>query len=201
MFLRYLRKLLSWQLGGQVLAPVESEVDELADGVMPIRWGDRRFVITDKYGRLKRRGKGHWGSDLMTRRNDGSKIVALPGKTKHYECPTGVVEARCCLAGVVVRVLDDKKNGGAIYVDHGRFMSVYRHLDQDFKDLWPAKGQSIPKGTVIGIVGHAPSAGKKGINHLHFELWDTDKAREGHPWDRRRQAIDPGPHLAKWAGR
>lgn len=180
----------------------EIEELELINGVMPIRqevegsngtlW--HNFVITDGFGRKgvggKRRGKGHYGLDLMRRRSKSGGFD-YPEYARHFFCPSDVVEAVACFSGEVVRVVRDS-NGVAVYVDHGRYITVYRHL----KNVTVEVGDIAYKGWKLGIVSHAPK-NKKGINHLHFELWDT-KRRGKSVWNRERQAIDPGPFVKKW---
>lgn len=179
MILRYLRKLLSWQP-----KPMEH-------GVWPVRSLEGRPPkVSDKFGRKKRSGRGHLGVDIMYRRPKKG-TDSRPTQTKWYECPEGV-EAIACATGDVVRVVNSSAHGIAVYIQHGRYMSVYRHLSTTFVE----KGDRVPMMQRVGIIGHAPSAGDHGINHLHFEIWDTELP--GGEWSRRRKAVDPGPFLRRW---
>lgn len=194
--LKFLRKLRS-----------EIKIPELSDGVMPIRQvvegsdGTRwyKFVISDGFGRKgvggKRGGKGHYGLDFMRRRIKSGSFY-YPEYARHYYCPSNIVEAVACVAGDVIKVFTDG-NGTAVYVSHGRYMSVYRHL----KNVIVNKGQAVIKGQQLGIVSHAPKNKTRGINHLHFELWDTNRRGTGSKYNRNRQAINPKPFIKKWAQR
>lgn len=172
------------------------EIYSLDFGCIPMRRSGTPagVVISDDFGRNKRKGKGHLGVDFAYRRKESGK-PNLPEYTRHYYCPNDVVLAIACARGEVVRVhFDLVKNGTAVYVKHGKHLSVYRHL----KDVTLVEGQVVSMGDVLGIVSHAPS-NPNGFNHLHFEIWllkhwTNDKRR----WDRKSQAVDPEVFLDKW---
>lgn len=166
---------------------------ELDVGTVPMKYEGHTPVVTDGFGRDKRGGKGHLGVDLMFKRIKAGE-VRLPSHTRWFWCPTGQVMAVACAPGEVIRIVRSKSQGIAVYIKHGRYMSVYRHLTTTPL----VYGSDVTEGEFVGIVGHAPKAGKRGINHLHFEIWDTDKAGL-RTRDRKKQAIDPGPFLARWS--
>jgi len=171
------------------------EPNYLKEGTMPLCLPGIHPVVTDgferKGPRAKRNGKGHYGVDLMYRRPK-SGAFDKPVYTRHFYCPSNVL-AVACSAGTVVRVVTDG-NGTAVYLSHGRYMSVYRHL----KDVEVSLGETLLEGDFLGLVSHAPKAGRQGVNHLHFEIWDTDKRLKGGRWNRARQAIDPEHFLRGW---
>lgn len=158
-------------------------------------WGPLR--VSDGFERpgpdAKRRGRGHLGCDFMYRRPHKGPWDR-PEKTPWFQSPSWMVWALACVDGTVIRIVRDKRQGGAVYIRHGRYMSVYRHLE--LESLLVYKGQVLKAGARLGIVGHAPKAGSKGINHLHFEIWDSQ--RPGGKWSRARKAIDPKPMLTYW---
>lgn len=173
--------------------------DELVIGVWPVAIhrgleptisdGYKPTAVVDANGKKLRRQ--HLGVDIMFRR-PAKGAEHRPQLTRWYQCPTGVVLAIACAPGTVTRIVRSPKHGGAVYVDHGRYLSVYRHLAA----IDVAVGQEVAMGQGLGIVGHAPSAGQRGINHLHFEVWDTQL--QGRRWSRRMKAVDPGPFLRRW---
>lgn len=139
----------------------------------------------------KRNGKGHLGVDVMFRRTESGDFDR-PEYTRHFFCPSDVVEAVAVAPGKVWSVQHDNRNGGVVKISHGsKHLTVYRHLARmDVK-----AGQLVRPGDVLGIVGHAPSAGTKGINHLHFEIWDTSIPG---PNTRLNRSVDPEPWLRWW---
>ena len=84
------------------------------------------------------------------------------------------------------------KNGWVVKVMHGnRYMTVHRHL----ASVAVKDGQEVCMAECIGIVGHAPSAGKRGVNHDHFEIWDWSKRG---PNSRLAKSVDPQPWIDGW---
>ena len=140
--------------------------------------------------KAKRKGKGHLGHDFMLRRRKSGR-EARPEYAKHYFCPTGLGIAVSPVKGVVGVVRFSKRQGWWVEVKHGRYMSVFRHL------IRPAvvPGQEVGLGQMVGIVGHAPVAGKRGINHLHWELWDM--MRKG-PRRRSAKIVNAKRYLRRW---
>lgn len=152
-----------------------------------------QFSISDGFGRNKRRGKGHLGADLARRRLTKG-IWKRPEYSPWYYCPSNLVHAVACAGGEVIRITTDG-NGTAVYLKHGRYMTVYRHLN----GVYVTKGTHLGMGDFIGIVSHAPKNRPKVFNHLHFEVWDTTLRGDAGVWNRGRQAIDPAPFLKRWA--
>lgn len=177
-----------------------AEVPELgppgSPGVWPVRMHiDRKPVVTDGFQRpgpgAKRKGRGHLGVDIMFRRQ-GIGSMDRPEYARRYWCPSGVAEAIACAGGRVVAAKRSRTQGWWVKVSHGRYMSVYRHLSRcDVK-----AGDVVYAGDTIGIVGFAPKAGRFGLNHLHFEIWDL--SRKGSKRSRKRMSVDPGLWLRHW---
>lgn len=178
-------------LGPITLASISAGQSALG-GVWPVEsFAGLSPVVSDGFGRDKRGGRGHLGADIMFRRPI-SGAEDRPGYTRHFFCPSGQVRAVASLGGEVVRVKHDRRNGGVVKILHSkRWLLVYRHLVNPCAE----QGAEISAGDVLGIVGYAPHAGDRGINHLHFEIWDT--AKQGAP-TRANQAIDPAPYLRAW---
>ena len=145
-----------------------------------------KAVISDPFGTQKRGGRGHFGIDIAYRRHI-SGVADLPQLTRHYIC-SGLEHILACENGEVLSIIRSKRNGWVIKIDHGRYISVYRHLSS----VQSVSGV-IEKGTKIGIIGFAPSAGNSGFFHLHFEIWDM--SLPGPKNSRRHHAIDPEPFL------
>lgn len=168
---------------------------ELADGVWPVRSLDGfPPVISDGFQRpgpgAKRGGKGHLGHDVMFRRPEKGAFDR-PDYTPHFFCPSGKAEAINVVKGIVGIVKQSLTQGWWVEVKHGRYMSVHRHLAH----VCVEGGELIEAGHTLGIVGHAPRAGKKGINHDHWEMWDMLR-----PGPRRRayKIIDASRFLRRW---
>lgn len=145
-----------------------------------------RPVVSDPFGLRKRGGRGHLGIDIAYRRKV-SGVADLPRLTKHFIC-FGQEWIVACESGKVLSVMLSKKNGWVVKINHGRYISVYRHLSS----VQSVQGV-IEKGAKIGVVGFAPAAGKNGFFHLHFEIWDM--SLPGPKNSRRHHAIDPEPFL------
>ncbi len=172
---------------------------ELADGCWPMRGLIHEGVAyevkeSDGFQRpspkAKRGGKGHLGHDFMSRRLKRGP-EDRPDYTKWYFCPTGKGEAVAPVRGIVGTVKFSTAQGWWVEVKHGRYMSVFRHL----ACVHVATGGAVESGDSIGIVGHAPKAGKRGINHLHWELWDLFRA--GPRW-RAYKVINAKRFLRHW---
>lgn len=168
---------------------------EMVPGVWPVAYyGTSEPKVSDGFQRpgpnAKRRGNGHLGIDVMFRRSKKGP-ENRPEETKWYFCPNGVVRAIAVAHGTVGRVRLSKRQGWWVEVKHGRYMTVYRHL----ASVAVKPGDCVCAGYDIGIVSHAPMAGDNGINHLHFEVWDT--LRPG-PNRRANKVVDPAPWLRRW---
>lgn len=165
------------------------------DGIWPVKSiGTDRPTISDGFERpgpnAKRAGRGHLGVDVMFRRAEKG-MFDRPQFTPRFWCPSGAAIVVACCPGTVSVVEWSKRNGGVVKVQHGRYMTVYRHLAR----IDVARGQVVAMGAELGIVGHAPSAGAKGINHLHFEVWDSQRLGRN---NRINRSVDPGAWLRHW---
>lgn len=192
---RYITKLIrDWQrrhnltvdgiLGKMTRMSIDGTDSEVFNPAMPVdKYLGISPIVTDGFGRDKRGGKGHLGVDIMFRRSkSGDKH--LPWYTKHFFCPDNA-SVLSCEDGRVVEVGYSESNGWFVKIEHGRWMSVYRHLRMTRKDL---DDSFVSKGQPIGTIGHAPSS-KHGINHLHFEIWDM--SLDGSRGSRSLRAVDP----------
>lgn len=167
----------------------------LVPGVWPVEgFGEYEPKVSDGFQRpgpkAKRGGKGHLGIDVMFRRREKGP-EARPARTKWYFCPSHVIRAVVVHKGTIGRVKFSARQGWWVEVKHGRYMTVYRHL----ANVSVKPGDEVEAGDLVGIVSHAPHAGKRGINHLHFEVWDMLR-----PGPRRRayKVVDPKPWLRRW---
>ena len=128
----------------------------------------------------------------MFRRKKSGDFL-LPEYTRHFFCPSDKVVAQNVFPGRVWSARFDKNHGWAVKIDHGgNHLTVHRHLSE----VVVKKGDDLVMGQTIGFVGHAPSAGRNGVNHNHFEIWDT--SRKGKKSSRARMAIDPKPWMDNW---
>lgn len=164
-------------------------------GYLPIRgYKDFKVVVSDGFAwpgpGAKRNGKGHLGNDFMLRRHKSGGVLK-PDYVRHFWCPSNTIEAISPCPGTVLSVKLSVRNGWVVKVSHGRHMTVHRHLSK----TCVSPGQEIEAGQAVGIVGHAPSAGKNGINHNHFEIWDLSKPGK---MTRLNKSIDPGPYVKGW---
>ena len=154
-----------------------------------------RVVETDGFERpgpdAKRNGRGHLGGDFMFRRAESGGF-SRPEYTRHFFCPTGGAEAIAPVDGRVWSVRHSANNGWVVKLSHGYpYLTAYRHLARVDVDA----GQEVKMGQTLGIIGHAPIAKKRGVNHLHFEIWDF--SRPG-PRNRIVKVVDHGPWLKGW---
>jgi murein DD-endopeptidase MepM/ murein hydrolase activator NlpD len=147
--------------------------------------------VSDGFGESggeKRNGRGHLGVDIMFRRPTKG-VFNRPTETPFFRMPNNVL-ALACQRGKVWSVVRDPQ-GFVIKIDHGTpWLSVYRHL----KNPLVSKGERVGPGQPIGTIGHDPR-NKQGINHLHFEIWDTSRGTEN---TRAKRSIDPAPFLKLW---
>ena len=167
----------------------------MVPGVWPVAYyGASAPRVSDGFQRpgpnAKRGGKGHLGVDIMFRRA-AKGVEARPDQTKWYYCPSGEVRAVAVSPGIVGRVRFSERQGWWVEVRHNRYMTVYRHL----ASVVVHTGQYVEAGHNIGIVGHAPHAGARGINHLHFEVWDMLRPGRNR---RANKVVDPAPWLRRW---
>lgn len=202
--MNFINMLLQWWRSQPPTFPEEKPCTGLGEpgtpGTFPVAiWEGHDPVITDSFERpgpgAKRNGKGHWGGDIALRRPKSGK-VRRPEYVKHFFCPNDKVPALNVFPGIVKSVKNSKKHGRVVKVAHGtRHISVHRHLSRT--DV--VAGQVVAEGTALGILGHAPSAGDKGFNHDHFEIWDM--TLPGPKNSRAAHAVDPGPWLKHWTKR
>jgi hypothetical protein len=141
----------------------------------------------------------HLGVDVMYARVPHGE-PSPPDMTKGFKCPSGKSPVIACGPGKVYSVDPADKHGVCVKVDHGQVggfgpcLSVYRHL----ASLKVAKGQVIPAGTFLGFAGKDLSGSKTTPNHLHFELWKTDRPRASGQDIREAYSIDPEPYMRRW---
>lgn len=139
-------------------------------------------------GGEKRNGNGHLGVDIMFRRPTKGEFER-PHQTPWFRMP-GNVLALACNSGVVWSVVRDPQ-GFVVKIDHGSpWLSVYRHL----KNALVSKGERVGSGHPLGTIGHDPR-NPRGINHLHFEVWNTSIGKVN---TRDARSIDPAKFLAAW---
>ena len=180
-------------MGGKVRQKLP---EELIGGVWPMRGlAGHAPRESDGFQRpgpnAKRGGKGHLGHDFMYRNAAKAVVEARPEVVKWYFCPNNSAQAVSPVKGVVGTVQFSKTQGWWVEVKHGRFMSVFRHL----VSVSVSSGDALEVGELVGLVGHAPKAGKRGINHLHWELWDLLRAG---PRRRAHKVVDATQYLRKW---
>ena len=76
-----------------------------------------------------------------------------------------------CAGGVVEDILDDKKMGTTVIIDHNGIKSKYQNLSPN---VAVQKGDEVAEGAVIGVVGDSATYEIADAPHLHFELTDGD---------------------------
>ncbi len=156
---------------------------------------DKRFpVISDGFAPAGREGRGHFGVDVMFRR-PASGAQKAPVYAKHFECPSDRV-FMVAPADCLVKVAGKNSTGLRVQLDMGspkgmpgRVFCYGTHMSR----LLVEAGQVIQQGTRIGIVGADPRQGTKGLNHMHFEIWDM--TIDGKYPD---QSIDPEVFMKTW---
>ncbi len=164
---------------------------------VPINNSGSKPVISDGFGATKRGGKGHYGCDLMYKRQTSGE-ARPPELSRGFAMPSMAIPALACGPGTIHQVNLNDSHGISIIVDHhnvpgiGPRVSAYRHLSTAFVK----KGDTVFGGTPLGYIGYDLTQGKAGLNHLHFELWDTSKSGGSNP--RVDFGYDPAIDLAKW---
>ncbi len=80
-----------------------------------------------------------------------------------FNVPTGT-PVYATADGVVTKTGRGKKEYGlTVSIQHGKFTTVYQHLDE----IKTAKGKKVKRGDVIGYAGNS---GKALVSHLHYEV-------------------------------
>ena len=115
----------------------------LAVPVAGIRPGD----LVDTFDDARSEGRVHDAIDIMASR--GTPVVAAA-------------------AGTVARLFESERGGLTVYVQNGRTVYYYAHLDAYAAGL--AAGQAVGRGDVLGTVGSTGNASPDGP-HLHFAVW------------------------------
>lgn len=83
---------------------------------------------------------------------------------------------RAALDGVVVEVAEEKELGKVVRLRHSQgITTVYGHL----KDTYVKTQDNVKQGLIIGCVG---KSGLAEAAHLHFEVWEGDKAQDPEKW-------------------
>lgn len=145
-------------------------------------------VVSDGFGRTKRGGSGHLGIDIMYKRPTKG-VHNPPEETPWFRMPHET-PALACKDGTIWSV-EQQGPGIVVRIDHGYpWLSVYRHIVRALV----VKGDNVRAGEAVGTIGHDPR-NPKGINHLHFELWDTSI---GSANTREARSIDPAPYMVHW---
>lgn len=157
-------------------------------------------VISDGFDREGRRGAGHFGVDIMYRRPSAGP-VQYPQYSKWHYMPSNSVRVLACGPGTIHAVHLNDSHGISVEIDHHRLsgdgprVSAYRHLSS----CSVTKGMTVQAGTVIGIVGYDVSRkATETPNHLHFELWATDKTFTYSRERRKRFGFDPRGVMRGW---
>lgn len=152
----------------------------------------KRPTVSDHFDRFGIAGhRQHLGADIMYPR--GVRGEARPPEfSRAFFALTGT-PVLCVGPGRIHAIDRTDRHGIMVMVDHGGTaegprVSVYRHLATA---LALAKGTPIAGGSLLGTVGRDVSQGDKGLNHLHFEWWDTSRARGPGQSLRDAFAIDP----------
>lgn len=165
----------------------------IADGVFPLpNIGARKAVITDHFQAVATTGeKGHrqhLGVDVAYVRL-ASEPQTLPRGTKLFYSPADTPVLAALPGKIWSATFSDL--GHSVVIDHGNVGGVgpcctfYQHLSS-WSRAWK-KGDPIIAGEQLGIVGGSLSGYP--WHHLHFELWLPT----------RNKAVDPTPHMMKWA--
>lgn len=147
-------------------------------------------AVSDGFSRSSRGGAGHYGVDIMFKREAAGE-VDLPEFTTWFEMPTDRVDALAPGPGFVNAVNKLDPHGVSIEVVHDEsgYTTAYRHLAR----AYVRAGQRVVTGTPLGRVGFDRAMPpEKTPNHLHFELWDTRVvASPGQTERRKSYGIDP----------
>jgi murein DD-endopeptidase MepM/ murein hydrolase activator NlpD len=148
-----------------------------------------RPVISDGFDSM--RGAAlHAGVDLMFRRATRSELVgAFPPGTPNGTALYFMWNDTLVLAASAGRVWSAAATprGYQVVIDHGRFATLYQHLERLTIDerLAGPNGPTVEAGQPLGVVGGDPTDASR-LKHLHFELW------------RGRTRIDPEPAMRSW---
>jgi len=122
------------------------------------------YVITSPYG--PRWGRIHQAVDIVGGKGYGSPIYAANNGT--------VISAKYSYTG-----------GNAITINHNNgYYTYYCHLSK----ILVSKGDVVPAGFVIGLMGHTGHNSKTGLpvgTHLHFGIW------KGPPYGHKSTSINP----------
>jgi len=105
-----------------------------------------------QYNETLKQFEAHMGVDFLA--SSGSKVYAV-------------------LDGKVSEVGNNYLQGNYIVISHENGLkSVYSSLGDEIS---VAKGDTVKKGDIIGVVGSSSYSELEEGNHLHFELLDNDK--------------------------
>ncbi len=172
-----------------------------SDAVWPVPvWKGERPVISDGFKRHAEKDartgrqlhRQHLGVDIMFR-NARAQKPKVPTTTAWHHCASGDVPMLAALAGEVWTA-ERTSTGFTVHIDHGSrygapLVTYYTHMSS----LLVRKGQVVPSGALIGIVGNDPRT-KNDPNHCHFEIWDYSEGSR----PRELRCVDPGPYLKVW---
>ena len=120
----------------------------LAIPVAGIRPGD----LVDTFDDARSEGRIHDAIDIMAPR--GTPVVSAA-------------------PGTVARLFASERGGLTVYVQDGRTVYYYAHLDAYAAGL--AAGQTVGRGDALGTVGSTGNASPDGP-HLHFAVWIAPSA-------------------------
>lgn len=146
-------------------------------------WQGRFPVVSNPYGGTYPDGHVHLGVDIMYRRlpgkdpekaDDPQGVSGTLQKSGLFYMPNGI-QVVAAQQGDVWSISKTKK-GIAVVIEHGPlpYTTFYQHMS----DVFVTKGQSVTRGTPIGIVGAGEEKGA--LRHLHFELtkWGPKKGQK-----------------------
>lgn len=169
----------------------------MSEAVWPVEMiGESRPEVSDGFGADKRGGRGHFGADIMFRRAARGESRP-PELAPWYMMPSQRGRAIAMRSGTVLRA-GRSSTGGYVELAHGsvwgleRMSTIYRHLST----VAVGEGDRVVAGTFLGFVGADPRQGDRGLNHLHFEVWDRSRPHSGARMD-IDYGLDPRPYLAR----
>jgi murein DD-endopeptidase MepM/ murein hydrolase activator NlpD len=172
-------------------APVHEDAGAL--WLWPIAIADgHRPVVSDGFGspRSAARDGRHAGVDLMFARSRPTDHATTerpntPAGSPGYFVPAGTL----ALAASTGRVWSAQRTsrGHQVLIDHGRFATLYQHLERLLinERHGGGGGPIVEAGHPLGVVGGDPT-NPPHLRHLHFEVWIG------------RTQIDPEPFLRRW---
>ena len=147
-------------------------------------WKGRVPVVSDGYQRAKSLShRKHLGSDIMFRKI-ATDPAGLPSSSKHFSVPEGTPVV--AVAPGIVERYGLTNRGHTVLIDHGNGKKTfYQHL----ANLSPSisEGSAVTAGTYLGDIGYDTGEKKYRLRHLHFEIWNPNRAN----------TVDPGPVLRK----